>query len=106
MAVTTNYNSAVGTDATKATPPQQDQTVGVQIVGAFTGSFTPEATIDGVIYNPIEAFPQAGGASVVVFTAPGSWRIRGAGTNGIRVRATALSAGTPAVTLNPSQDYA
>jgi hypothetical protein len=104
MAQTTNYNTAVPADATKATPPVGGATVGVQIVGAFTGSFTIEATQDGATYNPVESFPLAGGASIPgVVTAPGAWRVRASGCELVRVRATALSAGTPAVSLLPDR---
>lgn len=103
MSVTTSYNSAVGADATKATPPQDGNSMGVKITGAFTGSFTPEATQDGLTFDPVEAFPIGGGAAVAVFTAPGAWRVRMATFAAFRVRATALSAGTPTVTLSPDE---
>lgn len=103
----TNYNSAVAGDATKATLGQGGTTVGVQIAGAFTGSFTFEATVDGSTYLPIDAYPSSSGASqpqpVQVATAPGIWVIQTAGMTLARVRATALTVGTPVVTLQSDE---
>jgi hypothetical protein len=104
MAITTNYNSAVAADATKATPAAGGAAVGVKVQGAFTGSFTPESTLDGVNWDPHEVFPLGGGVSVVAITAPGAWRARTAGVEVFRLRATALTAGTPVVTLVPDEN--
>jgi hypothetical protein len=103
---TTNYNSATAADATKATDGVGGGTVGVKIAGAFTGSFTVEGTMDQAgTYDPVELLPLAGGAGVsgAAVAAPGVWRVRASSLELVRVRATALSAGTPVVTLNPDE---
>ena len=70
---------------------QQNQTttVAVQVVGAFTGTLKPERTVDGTTWV-------VAGADI---TAPGVATLAVAGIQEFRLRASALSAGTPVVTL-------
>jgi hypothetical protein len=87
----------VVTAAQDATPAigggAQGSIVGVNLkdaTGAFVGTITFEGLIGGN-WVAIGAEPFAGGALVTTATANGSWRIRTAGTEGVRARCSALT---------------
>lgn len=78
--------------------------VGIQISGTWTGTVQFEANIDSANFKSasvLPIFPIAG--SVTSTTANGTWTIPAAGVAQFRLRASALSSGTVAVTLLAAQ---
>jgi hypothetical protein len=78
----------------------------IGIVGGFTGTIVVEGAPDGVTYTALAMSPVGGGADVTSTAAAGAWRVNFAGCKTARVRASALSAGTPAVTAQVSRKAA
>lgn len=77
--------------------------VSINVTGAFTGTLQFETTVDGANWASVSVTPTAGGASVTTTTAVGVWSANVSGLNGIRVRASSLSAGiAPTVTIQAS----
>jgi hypothetical protein len=72
----------------------------VQIVGAFTGIIQLQVSNDGVTYTAIAVQNLATlAAATTDMTAPGIYRGQISSARSVQAKATALSAGTPAVTL-------
>jgi hypothetical protein len=71
------------------TQPAQTTVVAVQVVGSFTGTLKPERTVDGTTWVAAGADITTAGVTVLAVQ----------GSREVRLRASALSAGTPAVTL-------
>jgi hypothetical protein len=102
----------VVTAAQDATPAigggAQGSIVGVNLkdaTGAFVGTITFEGLIGGN-WVAIGAEPFAGGALVTTATANGSWRIRTAGTEGVRAAYTHTSRRADSMTTTSSADGA
>ena len=75
---------------------------GVQISGVWTGTVVFEATIDGVIWNPVLAVNSVTGSEVTSATANGNWIIACAGFQKVRVRGNVVTSGTATVFLDAS----
>ncbi len=73
----------------------------LQLQGAFTGTFEVAGTIDGSNWYPIALNPynQASLNPAVSVTTAGLWTFKCGPFDGLRVRATAFSAGAPTVTM-------
>lgn len=72
--------------------------VGVQISETWTGTLVFESTVDGSIWNSIEADP----GDVTSTTTNGSWTIACAGFAQIRVRGNTVGSGSATIFLNAS----
>jgi hypothetical protein len=68
-----------------------------QLFGAFSGTITFEATVDGVNFVPVAATPAAGGATVTTATAAGAWSIDTQGFTAVRGRCSTYTSGTPSL---------
>jgi hypothetical protein len=78
-------------------------TVQATVTGTFSQTLTPGClAADGATWNPVQAFPQAGGSPVSTITAPGSWFISYAGCQSVRLFATAFVSGTAVVGFQAS----
>jgi len=83
-------------------------TVGIQVVGTYTGALSVQYTIDGtnwitvagtVVGNAIEDITVGTAAATIASAAQGIRRIRSAGMGKIRVTALAAVTGTANITL-------
>jgi hypothetical protein len=77
--------------------------VAVQIYGSMTGTVNFEGTVDGSHFVSVLGLPSSGGAMTGSATAAGVWLIPTAGYQQIRARVSALTGGTPAITLVRTQ---
>jgi len=80
-------------------PTSETQTVGVQISGTWSGSLTPEVSIDGTTYYPINFVDTGGGLLGNTWSANNLGQINVGGTLYFRVRASAWSSGTATISL-------
>src|ERR1039458_2825046 len=74
----------------------------ITVAGSFTGTLQFEAAGDGVTYAPINATPLNSTTAVTSATSTGTWQVNVAGLTNFRVRASALSGGTPSVSISYS----
>lgn len=70
--------------------------------GAFTGTFVFEGSADGVNWFTAYLLPVGSATAVTSTTAPGAWQLSVMGAFAFRVRCSALSSGTPLVTISAS----
>ena len=71
------------------------------VTGTFTGTLVFEGSANGgLTWTPRSAHVMGTKYRTTTITAPGIFHINGAGLTNIRVRATALTSGTPSVQLN------
>lgn len=68
-----------------------------QLVGAFSGTITFEASVDGTTFAALPVTPIAGGATVTTATAAGIWYVDTQGFAVVRARCSAYTSGTPAL---------
>lgn len=71
------------------------------ISGSYTGTLNFEVTVNGVT-SSLSVTPQAGGAAVISTTGTGTWQVGVVASSTVQVRASALSGGTPSVTIQSS----
>ena len=71
----------------------------VQIANTFTGTMVFEATTDDLNWNFMSLTPLGGGSAATSVTATGVWIWSNTAVSQFRVRANALSSGTPAVSI-------
>lgn len=74
----------------------------VQITGTWVATVQFEGTVDGTNWFSVNAFPIASGTFVTSATANGQWLITTAGLSGVRVRCSAYTSGTIAITIRAS----
>jgi hypothetical protein len=72
-------------------------TIGINIYGTWTGTITPEATVAGTTYVPVNAIVPSTGATVSSITSNGTWRISAAGWSVIRLCPTVTGTGSATV---------
>jgi len=72
---------------------------GVQVVGAFSGTLLIEASMDGTNFGTYAFVDCSTGATAASITTAGQYRTELVGVQGVRVRCSAYTSGTPAVTL-------
>lgn len=72
---------------------------GVQVVGALTGTLLIEASMDGTNFGTYAFVDCATGSTATSITAAGQYRTELVGVQSVRVRCSAYTSGTPAVTL-------
>ncbi len=97
-------NPAPATAVVGITLPGLAKTASIQIEqfgGAFTATFEFEVSIDGgQNWNPLAMTPSSGGAAVTSASAVGLWVADVSGYVMIQARCSALTAGTPKVTIH------
>lgn len=74
----------------------------VQVTGAFVGTISFEATLDGSNWFAVNAAPVTGGALVTTATAAGQWIIGTSGFAQTRVRVSAYTSGTATTSIAAS----
>lgn len=72
---------------------------GVQVTGTFTATLLIEATMDGTNWGTYAFVNCATGATATSITAAGQFRTELVGVHSVRVRCSAYTSGTAAVTL-------
>lgn len=76
--------------------------IGLAVTGTFTQTLQSEATVDGANWTAITGSPTSANAGVTSITGQGIWQFNVAGMLAFRIRASAVTSGTAAVTLIPS----
>ena len=93
-AITNTQNVEINTQASGA--------CGVQLSGVWTGTVVFEATVDGVIWNPVLAVNSVTDAEVTQTTVNGNWIIACAGFQKVRARGNTVTSGSATVFLYAS----
>lgn len=100
--------STSGTDCSTATNcvslllSSNASTGAISISGSFTGTLQFEVSADNANFAAVNAFPPNSTTAVTNATAAGTWRVSVAAMVIVRVRASALSSGTPSITIAAS----
>src|SRR5664279_1374983 len=92
---TAGADCSVRTNCVGFAPPGSPAQVGVVVSGSFTGTLQFEDSKG----SSIAATPAGGGATTTNAASAGAWTLPTAGLAGVRVRASALSSGKPAINL-------
>jgi len=93
------------TDAAPATgivdiPCAGHKSAGLQILGVYSATLQFEQSLDnGVTWIAKTVFPALGGAGVTSATGTGQWKCTIGGETHLRVRCSAYTSGSPAVTI-------
>jgi hypothetical protein len=74
-------------------------TTSVQVTGTWVGTLSFEGSLDGVNYVALSAQPSSSSTSVTTTAANGVWTVTTAGYGQVRVRFSAFTSGTAAVSL-------
>ena len=77
-------------------------TASVQLIGTWVGTVAFEGSLDNTNWFALNASPFPSGAFVTTTSGTGQWIINSAGVDYIRVRATAFTSGSIAVTIDIS----
>lgn len=76
--------------------------VGVQVTGTWAATLQFEGTIDCTTWFSVQASPQPSGATVSNTTGNGQWSLPTSGYCSTRVRVSAFTSGTVAITMRPT----
>ena len=80
--------------------------VSVQVTGIFSATLSFEATVDGTNWVAINGDPVPSASAATSTTSTGAWIFNVAGLQSFRVRASAYTSGTAAVSVRPSTAFA
>lgn len=72
---------------------------GIQITGTWVGTITFECTVDGATWAAVSVIPAASTTPASTTTANGIWGLQNFGFAGLRARFSAVTSGTPKITI-------